>query len=131
MVHHIDRIMRRIDGSMHRRMPEVDVDRIGPLGCIILTVLSRIEPAPIQRLVDQLCRDGSQMTRAIKKLEASGLIEKHRDEHDGRITVLTLTAKGRVFVAEVLDIMEGIVADLLLPLSPTERKQFADLLAKL
>lgn len=128
---HLDRIMRRVDASMHRRVPQIDTERVGPLGCMILMRLAAFQPAPIQRLVDEMGRDNSQMTRAIRGLETKGLLQRGCCADDARISLVELSPKGRAFVADIRAIMSSIVEEVIAPLRPHERSALKNLLAKL
>ncbi|MAC80771.1 MAG: transcriptional regulator [Rhodobacteraceae bacterium] len=60
--------------------------------------------------------DGSSLVRVLDINEREGLIERRRDEHDGRARLIFLTAKGRQRVAEIraelFKVEEAILADL-------------------
>ncbi|MEM6285256.1 MAG: MarR family transcriptional regulator, partial [Chloroflexota bacterium] len=124
-------LMRRLDVGMRAGIMAMDHDRIGPLGTMILTQLANIEPTSVQKLVDAMGRDNSQMTRAINKLESRGMLRRSRDANDGRVTVLSLTEKGHAYVDEVHSIMAAVIADVLAALSQEEQEQFVALLIKL
>ena len=121
LIDHVDRLMRRLDAEMHRRAPEADADRVGPLASILLARLDRIAPAQMQE----------QMTRAVRSLEAKGLILRSESEEDRRVAVLALTSKGRQYVQCLNKVMDEIVGDLLSPLSPADRQAFAAILERL
>ena len=121
LIDHVDRLMRRLDAEMHRRAPEADAARVGPLASILLARLDRIAPAQMQE----------QMTRAVRSLEAKGLILRSESEEDRRVAVLALTSKGRQYVQCLNKVMDEIVGDLLSPLSPADRQAFAAILERL
>lgn len=131
MAHQLDRLMRRIQAGLHGRAVAVDTDRVGPLGGMVLLSLEEMQPAPVQRLVSQLGRDKSQMTRIIQILEAKGHVERRQSAEDGRVSLLSLTQKGVHFVAEIRDILAEVVDDILMPLEPSERQSLARILKKL
>ncbi len=127
----VDRFMRRIAAGLHNRAVEVDTDRVGPLGGMILLTLADIEPAPIHRLVDQMGRDKSQMTRLIKTLEGKGMIERRGSADDRRVSVLQLTEKGRGFVTEIKKILSDVIDGILAPVPADERQGLIEALRKL
>lgn len=131
IIHQLDYIMRRIDAEMHRRVRPIDTARVGPLGSMALTQLSRIAPAPVQKLVEVMGRDASQITRTINRLEMKGLLVRTVSDEDRRIRELDLTPEGRKYVAQLDKILSEILEELLLPLSPDEQEVLGDLLSRL
>ncbi|MEM0996400.1 MAG: MarR family transcriptional regulator [Bacteroidota bacterium] len=123
--------MRRINVSLHQRIRPIDVDRLGPLGTMVLDVLADIEPAPIQKLNQKMARDKSQMTRTIKLLESKKLIVRDPSPEDGRTGILSLTPKGRTFVQEVRRAMSELMREVLEPITPEQREQLLELLKQL
>lgn len=130
LAHLLDRLMRRFAAGLHGRALTVDVDRIGPLGGMLLLSLQEIEPAPIQKLVVLMGRDKSQMTRLIQMLESKGYLQRQPSPSDGRVSLLRLTSKGSAFVGELGLLMSEVVGEVLSPLSANQRKTLASLLRK-
>ena len=108
LAHLLDRLMRRIQAGLHADAVAVDVDRIGPLGGMLLLSLQEIEPAPIQKLVALMGRDKSQMTRLIQMLEGRGYLQRQPSPSDGRVSLLRLTPKGSAFVGEISNLMPEV-----------------------
>lgn len=127
----VDRFMRRISADLHDKALQIDVDRVGPFGGMILLTLSDIEPAPMHELVTQMGRDKSQMTRAIKTLESKGMIERRSCPRDGRVSVLQLSEKGQVFVVEIKSILSQVIDGILTPVSQRERQNLIEVLRKI
>lgn len=127
----VDRFMRRVHASIHRRAWSVDAERIGPFGGMILMAIADLEPVAAQDLTAHLSRDKSQMTRAVRTLETRGLVQRARSETDGRVTLLTLTDKGHAQVAAFRDVLSDAIETLLTPLDPAERTAFIQTLARL
>src|SRR4051812_36209261 len=71
------------------------------------------------------------VAQRLNKLEATGLVERHANERDGRGTLVALTEAGRRLVERVLPAHLATEEKLLEPLSTTERAQLAELLEKL
>lgn len=130
LAHLLDRLMRRIQAGLHADAVVVDVDRIGPLGGMLLLSLQDIEPAPIQKLVALMGRDKSQMTRLIQMLEGKGYLQRQPSPSDGRVSLLQLTYKGRAFVGEISKLMSEVIDGVLSPLTGAERELLASLLRK-
>lgn len=127
----VDRFMRRISANLHDKALEIDTERVGPFGGMILLTLSDIEPTPITKLVEQMGRDKSQMTRAIQTLENKGMIARHASDEDGRVSLLQLTEQGRAFVADIKKILSGVIDDILVPVSARERTVLIEALRKI
>ncbi|MEM9105264.1 MAG: MarR family transcriptional regulator, partial [Pseudomonadota bacterium] len=99
-------------------------------GGMLLQSLNEIEPAPIQKLVELMGRDKSQMTRLIQMLEGRGYLQRQPSPTDGRVSLLRLTSKGSAFVGEIGVLMSDVIDDVLSPLNAEERDVLASLLRK-
>lgn len=127
----VDRFMRRIVAGLHSKALQVDTERVGPLGGMVLLTLADIQPAPIHQLVEQVGRDKSQMTRLIKSLEEKGMIERLPCPEDGRVSLLKMTEKGQSFVVSIKEILSSVVDVVLEPISESERRGLIDVLRKI
>lgn len=127
----VDRFMRRIAAGLHMKAVEVDTERVGPFGGMILLTLSDIEPAAIHALVDSMGRDKSQMTRAIQTLERKGMIERQVSREDGRVVMLELSDRGHDFVREIKRLLTDVIDGILAPTTTAERAQLLDVLRKI
>jgi DNA-binding MarR family transcriptional regulator len=126
----VDRFMRRIHAGVHPRAQKFDTDRVGPGGGMILLTLADIEPAPIHKLVRELARDKSQMTRAIQGLERKGLVERQPCCEDARVCLLNLTRRGVEVVKGFQEIMATSVNEVLASCTPAERETLKRILTK-
>ena len=131
LARHVDRFMRKIEAGVHARAIEMDVDRIGPFGGMVLLSLEEIEPAPIQQLVSRMARDKAQMTRVVQTLERKGVLKRTASADDGRVSVLSLTPKGRDFLVEVKKILSEVIDEILAPLPAEERKSLSVILRRI
>lgn len=111
-----------------RRLSCVDTERVGRMGSILLMHLASVEPASMQRLVDLMERDSSQMTRAIRALESKGLVTRQAGTEDRRVSYVLLTPKGHEQVRRIRSIMSAIIDEMLAPLTEKDRKKLHDLL---
>jgi len=123
--------MRRIHAALGAKAAEFDVHRIGPAGGILLLTLAEIEPAKMHELVGRMRRDKSQITRAIKTLEAKGLVERREDPKDARVCVLALSARGHETVGDLQRAVADVLTDILSPLSAAEQQTLKDLLRRI
>ena len=124
----VDRFMRRIASNVHSKATEIDTERVGPIGGMILLTLSDIQPVPIHQLVDHMGRDKSQMTRAIKSLETKGMIERRASPTDGRSSQVQLAPRGEAFVMDIKKILSLVIDDILAPVSPAQKQNLIETL---
>ncbi|MEM9564505.1 MAG: MarR family transcriptional regulator [Actinomycetota bacterium] len=127
----LDRLMRVLHCTTRQRAEVVDRARIGPFGAMALMTIADEEPMPIQGLARRLDRDKAQITRTVKLLEETGLVERSRSASDGRVWLLGLTDDGRDHVAGFQDLLADVVGGLTGGLDDAERRQFAAILAKM
>lgn len=71
------------------------------------------------------------MTGLIDTLEKDGLVTRHPDLHDRRITHVELTDQGRAHLEAIFPECFGTMAHLMSPLSDPERKELVRLLQKI
>ena len=71
------------------------------------------------------------MTGLIDTLERDGLVKREPDPDDRRMMSVLLTAKGEKFLTEFLPGHFKLIAELMTPLSETERKTLVKLLVKI
>ncbi|MEM8925667.1 MAG: MarR family transcriptional regulator [Actinomycetota bacterium] len=126
----LDRLMRALHCTTRRRAEVVDRARIGPFGAMTLMTIADREPLPIQTLATELARDKAQITRTVKLLEETGLIQRSRSPSDGRVWLVCLTDEGRDHVAGFQELLADAVGGLTSGLNEEERAQFAAILAK-
>jgi len=85
----------------------------------ILLLLDREGETSQKRLVRELGIDPAALTRQLKALEAAGLVERHSDSQDARITNVALTPAGSSAVESTMarrnEYLEWALADLPLP----------------
>jgi DNA-binding MarR family transcriptional regulator len=72
-----------------------------------LATIARSAPISQQKVAEQLGFTGTAVLQVVDRLEADGLVERHRDPADRRAYALELTAKGRA----VLDRVRTAVAE--------------------
>ena len=87
------------------------------------------EPKPMGELAKQLACDSSNVTWITDRLEDRGLVERHAAEHDRRVKLLVLTAKGRALRAE----LEERLSEAPPPidaLSPEDQRTLRDVLSR-
>lgn len=102
---------------------------------VLMQLLNKGANCPVSRTPAELA-DLSHVTRAtmtglIDTLERDGLVNREPDPNDRRMMSVTLTAKGRALMQQILPQHFKRMAALMKPLSETERKTLVALLVKI
>jgi DNA-binding MarR family transcriptional regulator len=82
-------------------------------------------------LAERSSLDKPQVTRALQRLEAGGLVRRKIDSQDRRQVRLALTRRGRVLLRRIAVLALGWEAAFLAPLAQDERKTLDRILTKL
>jgi MarR family transcriptional regulator, organic hydroperoxide resistance regulator len=96
----------------------------------IITFLLRKGPTSMQELARALERDKSTVTVLVRKLGELGFIARKGLPTDGRVTIVSLTAKGAALRTPVLRVFVKTERALAKNLSPEERENLFVLLGK-
>jgi DNA-binding MarR family transcriptional regulator len=96
----------------------------------VLLVISSFEPASQQQVAQRLGVDRTTMVAIIDALEVKGIIARRPDTEDRRRNVVELTPAGQDLLRQATAASDTAEAKLLAPLSPGERDQLRDLLAR-
>ena len=103
----------------------VELRHLGVLGC-----LAEAGPLSQRALIDRLQLDKSSMVYIVDELERQGLAERQQNERDRRSYAVHITPAGRDRLAAAVNTAGEVMTELLAPLSPSERKQLHELLAR-
>lgn len=87
---------------------------------LVLLALWEQTPLRVNELAEALYLDSATLSPLLKRLEAAGLIERHRSTDDERVLDVTLTEKGRALRAQAENVPPQIVARLGMPLAELE-----------
>jgi DNA-binding MarR family transcriptional regulator len=104
---------------------QVELRHLGVLGC-----LADAGPLSQRALVDRLQLDKSSMVYIIDELERQGLASRRKDDRDRRSYAVHITPAGLDRLTAASDTASEVMTGLLTPLSPAERRQLHDLLAR-
>jgi MarR family transcriptional regulator, lower aerobic nicotinate degradation pathway regulator len=124
-------LVSQVSIHAHRLLSEefATVDSIG-YHYRLLAALEEFGPASQAALSRRTGIDRSDVVAALNDLAERGLVERSPDPADRRRNVITITPAG----TEQLRLLDRVVGDvqdkLLAPLSPAERDQLTDLLAR-
>jgi DNA-binding MarR family transcriptional regulator len=97
----------------------------------ILANLGHWGPLYAGELAERSSLDKPQVTRALQRLEADGLVRRKIDSQDRRQVRLALTRRGRALLRQIAMLARGWEAAFLAPLAQDERKMLDRILTKL
>lgn len=123
--------MRRFHSDLHPRAQRIDEEKVGPIGGMILFVISESSPVSAQEIAQTLGRDKSQVSRVISLLVRKGLVEKSTAASDARSSNLCLTEKGLLQVAAFNGALVETAKTTLSALNQKELQLFSGLLTKI
>ena len=95
----------------------------------VLYELAHAAPQTSQALCAGLGLDPGYLSRILAQFEAEGLVERHRDQHDGRRLLVTLTERGRETFAPYDRASAEEVGDVLARIDGTGRQTLVDAMA--
>lgn len=81
--------------------------------CSVLTELGRSGPVPLAELSRRLDLDKGWISRAVEQLAQEGLVEKVPSETDHRMVRISLSPVGEQRLAELSNILNGLVAQVM------------------
>jgi DNA-binding MarR family transcriptional regulator len=98
---------------------------------LLLAALWGAEPLPQGKLIERLQVEPPTVTKALKRMEHSGLVHRSRAPHDGRVVMIELTPAGRALESRVRALWDQTEEALLAGLGSEERERARQLLAGL
>lgn len=97
----------------------------------LLTKLQRYGAQRVSDLAQMLGTKPSSATLSVQRLEREGLVQRAREDSDERVVKVSLTEKGLNVYRVWREERRKALAEILLPLNPTEQRQFLDMLRKI
>jgi DNA-binding MarR family transcriptional regulator len=120
--------LTRVLESLHRRGDIYrDMDRASYL---IARALEGTGPISVNGLASMLALDATTVTRQIATMESAQLTRRAVDPADGRVRLISLTARGRQKMRTVQEARTSRLAQLLADWDDDDRQAFTRLLAK-
>jgi MarR family transcriptional regulator, lower aerobic nicotinate degradation pathway regulator len=96
----------------------------------LLAALQEFGPASQARLGRRTAMDRSDVVAAVNELADRGLVERAPDPADRRRNVITITRAGAAHLYRLDGLLADVQDELLAPLTPAERAQLIQLLAR-
>lgn len=126
--HHISRTARLVERRVEEGLRQCGLTRIG--WCILLAVEEegKRNPSDIAKFVGI---DRTATSRALRQLEADGLIRREMGREDRRTTEVSVTEKGRDCVQRTLPLCQSAMTHFHAKMSETELDELKRLLGKL
>ena len=136
MVHYkrINHALRGIHINIRCKMSaEVKRQQVdfSPLEHIAMGVIDKAESASQQMLVESMNRDKAQIARMVSRLLRQDLIIKKENPDDKRSVLLSLSSKGKAFLARLDEVELEITTQMLQGFSDEEAESLRALLERL
>lgn len=90
-----------------------------------------LQPRPIGDLARMLHCDRSNVSRMVDRAMARGLLERHAERHDGRVSMIALSPTGQQLATEFIATLASLTAPLLQTWSEQRRLDTAETLDEL
>ena len=130
-VYLISRIREKANRLLIRELGNHNLMGIVPSHGDILVSLFLQPRITMKRLAEMIDRDKSTVTTLVNKLVRLGYVEKTADSTDNRVTLVSLTPKGRSLKPVFLDISLKLQESVYKNLTRREKGTLIDLLAKI
>jgi DNA-binding MarR family transcriptional regulator len=121
-------LTRTLEGMSRRSTLYRDLDRAS---YVLARTLATEAPVSINGLAELVGLDATTVTRQVATMEADGLVRRKRHAHDGRVSLVELTALGRRRMESVRAARETRIADLVADWSERDQATFGRLLGRL
>ena len=126
----VSRVFARSSGLLNAAF-EAQGDGLRGYHYRLLAALDEYGAASQADLGRSVSLDRSDVTAVLSELETRGLVERTVDPDHKRRKIVTLTPAGRKQLLALDAIVDQTQIDFLAPLTPTQRRQFTDLLTRL
>jgi DNA-binding MarR family transcriptional regulator len=100
----------------------------------VLSALRRCgEPYSLKpgQLLEELVLTSGALSSCLDRLESRGLIDRRRDEKDGRARLVSLTDSGRMLIDSAVEARFTKAAEVTDGLSATDKRRFYDMLSRI
>jgi DNA-binding MarR family transcriptional regulator len=104
---------------------------ITPYEWRLIAILARFGPMSSNGVCSRSAMDKVQVSRAVARACASGLVDRNIDRDDRRRSVLSLTGRGRTVHDEIVPLARGLEERLLAELDGSDRARLSELIDRL
>jgi MarR family 2-MHQ and catechol resistance regulon transcriptional repressor len=124
----LTRATESLGSRLHRRgtMEDLTVSQFGVVEC-----LYHLGPMCQTDIGDKLLKSSGNITLVIDNLEKQGLVQRERDPNDRRMSIVSLTDKGRELIARIFPRHVAAIVDEMSVLTAEEQATLGQLCRKL
>ncbi len=116
---------------LNRRLRQESVTGVSPSQESALSTINRLGKPTLGELAQAEQVQPPTMTRVVAAMQAAGLIVRHGDEGDRRVSRVELTSQGRLTLERSKSLKNAYLARQIATLTPIERSRAVDLAALL
>ena len=116
---------------LNRRLRQESVTGVSPSQESALSTINRLGKPTLGELAQAEQVQPPTMTRVVAAMQAAGLIVRHGDEGDRRVSRVELTSEGRLTLERSKSLKNAYLARQIATLTPIERSRAVDLAALL
>lgn len=125
------KLNRSLDALTSRVHESGTMGGLTPTQFAVVEALYHLGPLPQCHLAARVFKSSGNLTLVIDNLEKLGLVARHADEHDRRVSLVSLTALGRQTVSDIFPRHSAVIKGLFDVLTPAEQRSLSELLRKL
>jgi DNA-binding MarR family transcriptional regulator len=134
--HHLGQAIPYLLASTGARMGNAFAKRLKPFGLSlsewrVCASLQQLPDQTLSELAENTSSDLSAMSRIVDRLVALELVERHRNENDGRAVRIELTTSGRALTRKITPLARQYEAIALSDFAPEEVDQLRDFLTRI
>lgn len=97
----------------------------------VLEALYHLGPMSLSEIARKILTTGGNLTMIAGNLERQGLVARKLSPDDARVSILSLTPKGKKLISEIFPEHAAAITDALEVLTPKEQKKLSELCRKL
>ncbi|MBA4367822.1 MAG: MarR family transcriptional regulator [Desulfobacterium sp.] len=127
----IGRINYKVNRFLIRELKKHHIKGIAPSHGEILGALLIRERLQMKELAEIIDKDKSTITALVNKLMVLGYVEKAKDDDDSRISIISLTQKGKALKPSFLEVSKTMCARAYDGISESDKEKLYVLLMKL
>ena len=130
IIHLIARVHDQANKFLTRELKKHNIDAIAPSHGDVIGALCINEQMSMKALAQLINKDKSTVTALVNKLMQLGYVEKKNNPQDNRVTLVSLTEKGKTIKPQILNISQKMREKAYCNLSQEEQQMLVSLLMK-